>query len=259
MVIQLLLVLGEPQLPGQGFRRPQLRGVCRAPEARRRRHRTLPGLGRLPAAGAGLALRGHRRPLQPHSAALPDRGRQPLHRARLRALHPLRPLRAGLQRGAGQPGDPLRLPRRQAARSSPPATGPTATRTASSAASASRPARPGRWWKRTSATRCGPGRPARCAPPAPTAGWAASTELHVKDNRVVKVTGVEDAAPNYGSLCVKGRFGFDFIGSPERLTQPLDPRKRRLPRGLLGRGARAWWPAAWARSRPPPAPTASGS
>ena len=45
--------------------------------------------------------------------------------------------------------------------------------------------------------------------------------LHVKDNRVVKVTGAEDIAPNQGSLCVKGRFGFNFIHSPERLTTPL--------------------------------------
>jgi predicted molibdopterin-dependent oxidoreductase YjgC len=45
--------------------------------------------------------------------------------------------------------------------------------------------------------------------------------LHVKDNRVVKVTGDEYSAPNYGSLCVKGRFGFDFINGPERLTKPL--------------------------------------
>ena len=45
--------------------------------------------------------------------------------------------------------------------------------------------------------------------------------LHVKDNRVEKVTGVEEAAPNYGSLCVKGRFGFNFIGSDQRLTNPL--------------------------------------
>jgi predicted molibdopterin-dependent oxidoreductase YjgC len=46
-------------------------------------------------------------------------------------------------------------------------------------------------------------------------------ELHVKDNRVVQVTGVPDVPPNYGSLCVKGRFGFDFIASSERLTHPL--------------------------------------
>jgi predicted molibdopterin-dependent oxidoreductase YjgC len=45
--------------------------------------------------------------------------------------------------------------------------------------------------------------------------------LHVKNNRVVKVTGVEEVAPNYGSLCVKGRFGYDFIHAPARLTVPL--------------------------------------
>jgi predicted molibdopterin-dependent oxidoreductase YjgC len=45
--------------------------------------------------------------------------------------------------------------------------------------------------------------------------------LHVKDNRVFKVTGVEDVRPNYGSLCVKGRFGYDFIHDPARLKTPL--------------------------------------
>lgn len=51
-------------------------------------------------------------------------------------------------------------------------------------------------------------------------GVGCQLELHVKNNQVVKVDGA-DAAPNYGSLCVKGRFGFNFINSPERLTQPL--------------------------------------
>ncbi len=52
-------------------------------------------------------------------------------------------------------------------------------------------------------------------------GVGCQQELHVKDNRVVQVTGVEDVPPNFGSLCVKGRFGFDFVASPERLTRPL--------------------------------------
>ena len=52
-------------------------------------------------------------------------------------------------------------------------------------------------------------------------GVGCQTELHVKANRVVKVAGVPGAAPNFGSLCVKGRFGFDFIAAPERLTTPL--------------------------------------
>jgi len=45
--------------------------------------------------------------------------------------------------------------------------------------------------------------------------------LHAKDNKIVKVTGAEETGPNYGSLCVKGRFGFDFINSEKRLTNPL--------------------------------------
>lgn len=52
-------------------------------------------------------------------------------------------------------------------------------------------------------------------------GVGCQIHLHVKDNTVVKVTGVEGVAPNYGSLCVKGRFGFNFINSKERLTTPL--------------------------------------
>jgi predicted molibdopterin-dependent oxidoreductase YjgC len=55
----------------------------------------------------------------------------------------------------------------------------------------------------------------------PYCGVGCQQLLHVKDNRVIKVTGVKDVAPNNGSLCVKGRFGFDFINSPERLTTPL--------------------------------------
>ena len=52
-------------------------------------------------------------------------------------------------------------------------------------------------------------------------GVGCQLNLHVRNDKVVKVSGVEDVAPNYGSLCVKGRFGFDFIGSEERLTTPL--------------------------------------
>ncbi len=40
-------------------------------------------------------------------------------------------------------------------------------------------------------------------------------------NRIVKVNGAERTPPNYGHLCVKGRFGFDFIQHPERLKKPL--------------------------------------
>ena len=55
----------------------------------------------------------------------------------------------------------------------------------------------------------------------PYCGVGCQLSLHVKDGRIVKVTGVEDGAPNKGRLCVKGRFGFDFIYSEDRLKTPL--------------------------------------
>jgi len=52
-------------------------------------------------------------------------------------------------------------------------------------------------------------------------GVGCQLNLHVKDNKVVQVSGMPEVKPNMGSLCVKGRFGFDFINSSERLTDPL--------------------------------------
>jgi formate dehydrogenase major subunit len=55
----------------------------------------------------------------------------------------------------------------------------------------------------------------------PYCGVGCQMWLHVKDGRIVRVTGVEDGAPNRGRLCVKGRFGWNFIYSEDRLTVPL--------------------------------------
>lgn len=55
----------------------------------------------------------------------------------------------------------------------------------------------------------------------PYCGVGCQQLLHVQDNKIMKITGVEDAEPNLGRLCVKGRYGFDFVGSPDRLTTPL--------------------------------------
>jgi predicted molibdopterin-dependent oxidoreductase YjgC len=45
--------------------------------------------------------------------------------------------------------------------------------------------------------------------------------LHIQDDFVYKVTSPFNAPANHGNLCVKGRFGYDFIHSKDRLTQPL--------------------------------------
>ena len=55
----------------------------------------------------------------------------------------------------------------------------------------------------------------------PYCGVGCQIWLHVKDDRIVKATPVKDAQPNRGRLCVKGRFGYDFIYSEERLKTPL--------------------------------------
>jgi formate dehydrogenase major subunit len=55
----------------------------------------------------------------------------------------------------------------------------------------------------------------------PYCGVGCQQLLHVKDGKIVKVTAVEDGSPNKGRLCVKGRFGYDFIYSEDRLKTPL--------------------------------------
>ncbi len=55
----------------------------------------------------------------------------------------------------------------------------------------------------------------------PYCGVGCQLLLHVKEQKIGKVTGIEDAESNHGRLCVKGRFGYDFINSEDRLTTPL--------------------------------------
>ncbi len=51
-------------------------------------------------------------------------------------------------------------------------------------------------------------------------GVGCQLEMWVKDNEVMKVRGAE-AVPNYGSTCIKGRFGHTYIDKSDRLTTPL--------------------------------------
>lgn len=53
-------------------------------------------------------------------------------------------------------------------------------------------------------------------------GVGCQIDMSVQNNKIVKIDGADqDLPPNNASLCVKGRFGFDFVSSPERLTTPL--------------------------------------
>jgi formate dehydrogenase major subunit len=88
-----------------------------------------------------------------------------------------------------------------------------------------------------------PGAPRRLIPlvrlnghQAPAAGWAQSekdvptlcpycgvgcqTTVHVARDRILRVSG-RDGPSNQGRLCIKGRFGMDYVHHPQRLTRPL--------------------------------------
>jgi NADP-reducing hydrogenase subunit HndD len=52
-------------------------------------------------------------------------------------------------------------------------------------------------------------------------GVGCTLVLNVKENQVLKVTSEKNLGVNQGWTCVKGRFGFDYIHSPDRLTEPL--------------------------------------
>jgi len=52
-------------------------------------------------------------------------------------------------------------------------------------------------------------------------GCRLTFHINTRTNKIVKITGIEGAPCNDGMLCVKGRFGYDFVNSSERLTTPL--------------------------------------
>jgi hypothetical protein len=86
----------------------------------------------------------------------------------------------------------------------------------------------------------------------PYCGVGCQTTYHVADDRILRVSG-RDGPSNHERLCVKGRFGFDYVHHPQRLLRPLVRREgvpkdatrwsipataRGVPRGDVGRGAR---------------------
>jgi len=61
------------------------------------------------------------------------------------------------------------------------------------------------------------GRLTRCCP---FCGVGCQVTYQVKDDKIIYAEG-RDGPANHNRLCVKGRFGFDYIHHPHRLTKPL--------------------------------------
>ncbi len=63
----------------------------------------------------------------------------------------------------------------------------------------------------------------------PYCGVGCNLELHITDDFVYKVTSPFAAVVNRGNLCVKGRFGYDFIYNKDRVTTPLVRKTAQAP------------------------------
>lgn len=54
-------------------------------------------------------------------------------------------------------------------------------------------------------------------------GVGCNLELHVQDDRIVKVTSPDDHSVTHGNLCIKGRFGYEYVQEVEpAAVTPID-------------------------------------
>ena len=82
----------------------------------------------------------------------------------------------------------------------------------------------------------------------PYCGVGCQLTYQIKDEKIIAAVG-RDGPANKNRLCVKGRFGFDYIHNPERLTTPLirkkgvkkDPKEKLDPLNPLSHFKEASW------------------
>ena len=82
----------------------------------------------------------------------------------------------------------------------------------------------------------------------PYCGVGCQIDLQVKGIEIMRVTSpsIEEATPNQGSTCVKGRFGYDFPMHRDRLMTPL------IRKGWMHDGEKWVWTGEWPRHREGP-------
>ncbi|MEM7508063.1 MAG: formate dehydrogenase subunit alpha [Pseudomonadota bacterium] len=73
----------------------------------------------------------------------------------------------------------------------------------------------------------------------PYCGVGCQLKFKIKDNKIKYVEGA-DGPSNESRLCVKGRFGFDYIAHPHRLTKPLIRKPDAPAKGLNVDPANPW-------------------
>lgn len=55
----------------------------------------------------------------------------------------------------------------------------------------------------------------------PYCGCGCGISLEIKDNYLIRSLPDSNNSLNHGTLCIRGSYGYDFVHSPERLTNPL--------------------------------------
>ncbi|MGW8226038.1 MAG: molybdopterin oxidoreductase family protein, partial [Anaerolineales bacterium] len=75
----------------------------------------------------------------------------------------------------------------------------------------------------------------------PFCGVGCNLELHIKDDYIYHVSSPFDSVVNHGNLCVKGRFGYDFIYNQNRVTTPLIRKETQVPGSRTPAGDLSGW------------------
>ncbi|MBX3299683.1 MAG: formate dehydrogenase subunit alpha [Acidobacteria bacterium] len=55
----------------------------------------------------------------------------------------------------------------------------------------------------------------------PYCGTGCEMDVGTRDDKIVQIRPAADAPVNNGHLCVKGRYAFDFVDAPDRMTEPM--------------------------------------
>ena len=174
--------------------------------------------------GFGVAPRD--RPAAARHAAAASDYVQPGHRRRPRRLHPVRPLRPRLRR---HPGQRRHRPHRQGLHDADRASTSNDPMGESHVRDVRRvrrrlPDRRARPTSRSTACRSARARSSTAVDSVcPYCGVGCALTYHVDDERdaIVFADGRDAARQRSGRLCVKGRYGWDYAASPQRLTTPL--------------------------------------
>ncbi len=75
----------------------------------------------------------------------------------------------------------------------------------------------------------------------PYCGVGCTLDLRIKDDFIYSVTSPFESVVNHGNLCVKGRFGYDFIYNKDRVAAPLIRKIQLTPGGRTQAFDRSEW------------------